>query len=157
MAGNYGGIGPVQFNTPSMVTATLNVNDGAVGGLYENNGNIYRLVYNAGASVIPPGTAATVSAVSGWSVTVSTTVSSLVAVGVCLHASIPAASYGYLLVKGFGNYKAAADSIVGAGEGLCVADAGRWVVSSGITGTAYGKAMIATASGGLATGYFSFY
>lgn len=156
MAGAYQ-VQPVAFNSPSMVTATLGVNDGVVGSLLELSNNVYRLVYNAGNSQIVPGNGVTVSAVSGYSVTVSTTASALIAVGVCYHATITTGTYGYVLVDGFGVYKAAPNSIVAAGEGLAVGADGTWVVASGITGGMYGKAMTTTISAGVGGGYFSFY
>lgn len=142
------------MNSPSMVTATLGPNDPVLGTRAQWNGDEYVFVYNAGNSTIAPGKAATVSGVSGYSVTVSTTASMMFAIGMCKHASITTGTYGWLLTKGYCQFEPGAD--VSAGEGLAVAADGDFVNASGITGNTYGKAMEAVTGAASGTGYFVF-
>lgn len=151
---------PIMSEGPSMVTATLGDNDPAVGTLKRFPTGLYRFVYNAGNSQISPGYGAVVSAVSGYSVTVSSIANQIGGgIGVCQHATLTTGTYGWLLVEGFASYEADADRAVTAGDGLALAADGVWVKVSGATGfsgSIYAKAMVATASGGSATGYFNF-
>lgn len=147
--------GPLYFGGISMVTATRGPNDPKVGDRVTWEGEDYIFVYNAGGEQIDPGLGAVVSAVSGYSVTVSSTASLMAGgIGVCKHATLTTDTYGWLLSRGFSSYEAGGN--VSAGEGLSLAADGTWVNASGITGPIYGKAMIATDSGGSATAYFSF-
>lgn len=149
---------PVLPHGPSFVTATLPEESPAVGTVKRfSDGNQYRLVYNAGNSQISPGQGAVVSAVSGYSVTVSSTVSAMAGgIGVCKHATLTTATYGWLLVEGFATAEAHANAGLTAGEGLSLAGDGVFVNASGITGPIYGKAMASTASAGSSSAYFNF-
>jgi len=149
------GLGPIRFDSVSMVTATPGANDPKVGDVFDTGDEKYVYVYNAGGSTIAVGHGAILSAVTGYSVTVSSTVSLMAGgVGVCKHTAIPTAEYGYLMTRGFCSYEAGAN--VALGEALSLAADGVWVNSSGITGNVYGKAMVATDSGGSASAYFNF-
>ncbi len=147
-------LSPIRFGTASLVTASLGPNDPKVGDRARIGDEDYLFVYNNGGASINAGHAVTVSAVTGYSVTVSTTVSAMVAVGVCKHATITTGAYGWVVTRGFSSYEAG--GVVSASENLSVAADGVWVTSSGITGIIYGKAMVATGSGGSASAYFSF-
>lgn len=157
-------LAPVQMNGVSMVTGSLGVNDPEVGTIVRAGDEEYIFVYNAGNSQISPGYLAVVSAVTGYSVTVSSVAASGdIPVGVCVHATLTTGTYGYLLKKGFCNFKATADSGVVAGARLIPGDDGVWgspTTTSNVSNTqnsAYGKCMVATASAGTGVGYFSIY
>lgn len=145
-------LGPLRFGSVSAVTATRGANDPEVGTTCQEGDEHYRYVYNAGNSQISVGQCATVSAVTGYSVTVSTTTSVDFAVGVCKHATLTTGTYGWLLTKGFGPAKAHANSglaaggILTAGADGVVADMGS--IATGYVGSKIGKVTVATASGG---------
>lgn len=145
---------PVRFSSVSLVTDSLGDNDPDLGDRCSFAGDEYLFVYNAGGEQADPGLAVTCSGVTGYSVTISTTVSALVALGVVKHATLTTATYGWVLTRGFATYEAG--GTVAAGDGLSVAADGVFVITSGITGPVYGKAMVATGSGGSAAAYFSF-
>lgn len=156
------GVAPVRFGSVSMVTASPGANDPEVGTVTEENDERYMFVYNAGNSQISPGHLAVLSAVTGYSVTVSSTSMSDVAVGVCKHTTLTTGTYGWLLRRGFGLAKAAANSGIAAGDLLTVGADGVWAsklastaYSQTIAPAIYGKAMGATASAGVADAYFN--
>jgi hypothetical protein len=139
-----------RFGSVSMVTATLGPNDPKVGDRTRSGDEDYLFVYNAGGSTLGASYGATVSAVTGYSVTVSTTTSVDFIVGVCKHADIPSGSYGWIVTKGFAqvemgaNNSAAAGGMIGPGT-----DGAFGTIVSGIAnyGNTVGKAMEAIASG----------
>lgn len=138
------------FGTVSMVTATLGVNDPEVGTKRIVNDEEYIFVYNAGNSQIVPGDVTTVSGVSGYSVTVSTTTGVDLAAGVCKHATLTTGTYGWLMTRGFGQVNMHANNSVAAGGLLVCGDEGRFfnqTISTGIPSRPIGKAMAAIASG----------
>lgn len=95
-------VSPIGFAGVSQVTATLGTNDPEVGTRIRVGNSEYVHCYNAGASAIKVGWGGFLnSSNSGFSVTVSNAASQAgPLVGVCYHASIPAANYGWLVVKG---------------------------------------------------------
>lgn len=149
--------GPVVMGSVSMVTATPGANDPDVGTKTTIDGNDYIFVYNAGNSQISVGRGAVCSAVTGYSVTVSSVASTPGAgmIGVCKHATLTTGTYGWLLTRGFANV--ATVNALAIGDGLCVGADGAFENASGLTGNIVGKAMSACASG-TATGpaYFTF-
>ena len=149
-------VSPVAFGSVSMVTASLGANDPEVGTVRRVGDEEYVFVYNAGNSQVSVGYGATVSAVTGYSVSVSSVASDF-AIGVCVHATLTTGTYGWLMKKGFGNFKAAADSSVAAGAGLILGADGVWASPSATSGPVFGKCMIATASAGTGVGYFSIF
>lgn len=153
--------GLLRFGSVSSVTATRGANDPEVGTRIQEGDEAYLYVYNAGNSQISVGNCAVVSAVTGYSVTVSSTTSVDFAVGICKHATLTTGTYGWLLTKGFGPCKAHANSGIAAGGILTagadgvLADMGS--VATGYVGSKVGKCMIATASGGSGEAYYSIY
>jgi len=149
------------FDSVSMVTATLGTNDPEVGTVRREGDEEYLFVYNTGSNAqISPGYVATVSAVTGYSVTVSTTTMIDHPVGVCKHATITTGAYGWLLRYGFGTAKMPANSGCAAGQLLTVGADGVSAVKSISTdapGIVYGKVMEATGSAGVATAFFKFF
>ena len=100
MAQTFGvyGVGPVEMESVSNVTATNSVNLGEVRFV---GGDEYIYVYNAGTGTINVGQFAVLSANSGYSVSVSSITSFDFPIGFAKHAAIPAGSYGWLLARGF--------------------------------------------------------
>ena len=143
---------PVLFAGKSMVTASLGANDPEPGYRMTDGDEDYVFVYNAGASDIEPSYGAVLSAVSGYSVTVSSTTSVDFLVGVCKHATIAAGSYGWLFSRGFVDVEMEADNSAAAGQLLTLAEDGEFALKSNSTGylaPAVGKAMAAIASGAI--------
>jgi hypothetical protein len=156
-------VSPVLMNGFSMVTATPGVNDPEVGTVARSGDEEFIFVYNDGASDISKGYGATLSGVTGYSVTVSSTTSVDIAIGVCVHATLTTGTYGWLMKKGFCNFKATPDSVVSAGARLILGDNGVWgqaSTASNVSNTGngiYGKCVAATGSAGTGVGYFSIY
>lgn len=154
------GLSPVRFNSVSMVTATLGANDGAVGDVVDDGDERYILVYNNGNSQISKGRLAVISALTGYSVTVSSTTSLDFPVGVVKHATLTTGTYGYLLVRGFGPCAANTDESLSAGNLLTVGADGACVaktISTGYPTPVVGKVMVATASAGVGEAFFRIY
>lgn len=156
-------VSPVRFGVVSMVTATLGPNDPEVGTVVREDDEEYIFVYNAGNSQISVGYGAVVSAVTGYSVTVSSLTGIDFPIGVCKHATLTTGTYGWLMKKGFSNFKATPDSGTTAGDRLVLGADGVWgaaSVASNVSntgGNVFGKAMITTVSAGTGVGYFSIY
>jgi len=151
--------GPVVFGGgKSMVTATLGANDPEVGTRKTFGDEEYVFVYNTGADAqINPGHGAVLSAVTGYSVTVSSTSSSDILLGVCKHATITTAAYGWLMTRGFTSVEMGASYSATAGDLLELAGDGTFDVKSNTTANAnfVGKAMEAIASGASGQAYIS--
>jgi len=147
-----------HFGTVSMVTSTLGPNDPELGERRTVGNGEYVFVYNAGNTSIATGDICTISGVSGYSVTKSTTTGVDFAVGVCYHESFTSAQYGWLLTRGFGKVNMHADNSVAAGGLLVCGDLGKafnQTVSTGIPSRPIGKAVSAIASGGSGTAFLS--
>lgn len=155
-------VGPVVFGGVSMVTATLGPNDPELGTTTRFGDEEYVFVYNAGNSQISPAYGATVSAVSGYSVTVSSVTDVDLLVGVCRHATLTTATYGWLVTKGFVQIQMGTDNSMAAGGLVGLGVDGKFApksLSTGVPAPAFGKAMAAIASGASGTAYiraFSF-
>lgn len=137
----------------SAVTATNSVE---VGTERRVGDECYIYVYNAGNSQIPPSYGAVLSAVSGYSVTISSTTSVDLLVGVCKHATLTTGTYGWLLTKGFVEVEMEADNSAAAGQILALAADGEFALKSNSTGyptPAVGKTMAAIASGASGTAF----
>lgn len=152
--------GPIRFDSVSMVTATLGTHDPEVGTVVREGDEEYIFVYNAGNSQISVGNGAVVSAVTGYSVTVSSITHTDVPVGVCKHATLTTGTYGWLLRKGFG--PAVAGSSLVAGDLVCLGVDGKWVAKLATTAysqvvmpAVYGKCMVSAATGSQADVYFA--
>jgi hypothetical protein len=142
-----------NFAGVSMVTGTLGANDPEVGTRLRYGDEDYIFVYNAGTTQISPGYAAILSAVTGYSVTVSSTTSVDLCVGVCKHATMTTATYGWLLTKGFGKVVDSVGNGIAAGSIVILAADGKVTaktVSTDFVGPVLGKCMgaIASASSG---------
>lgn len=97
---NYQGVAPVAFESVSAVTATNSVD---LGTTRTQGAEEYIYVYNAGAASASPGQYMVMSANSGYSLTVSSVTMYDFPMGFVKHTTIPAASYGWILTKGFLN------------------------------------------------------
>lgn len=150
-------ISPVFFESISNVTATNSVE---VGTIRQEGDELYRYVYNAGNSQIPPSYACILSAVSGYSVTISSTTSVDFCVGVVKHATLTTGTYGWVVTQGFCQVEMEADNSGAAGALLVLAADGEFAnktISTGYPGQVVGKLMGAAASGASATAYISVY
>lgn len=137
----------VYFESVSAVTATPSVE---VGRRRSEGDERYIYVYNAGNSQISPGYAAIVSAVSGYSVTVSSVTSVDVPVGFCKHATLTTGTYGWLVTHGFCQGVMAANHSAAVGSPLVLAADGALAqksISTGYPAAAMAKAMEAISSG----------
>lgn len=147
-----------------MVTTALGPNDPEVGTVVREGDEEYIFVYNTGNSEIPPGYGATVSAVTGYSVSVSTTAGVDIPVGVCKHATLTTGAYGFLLKRGFSAFKAPANSAVTVADRLALGADGVWSAVPTVSNVSntynsiYGKVVQAnTASAGTGTAFFSIF
>lgn len=154
------GVGPIQFGSVSAVTGTPGPNDPAVGTVVQDGDEEYVYCYNNGNSQISKGQFAVVTAVTGYSVTVSSITHSDVPVGVCKHATLTTNTYGYLLRRGFGPMQAG--SAIVAGDALTPGADGNWqsrlastAYSQVISPTVYGKCMVSAASSGVGDAYYN--
>lgn len=150
------GISPVLFGSVSMVTSSLGPNDPEVGTTRREGDEEYLFVYNTGSSTIGVSYGAVCSGVSGYSVTVSSTTSVDLLMGVCKHVAIPTGSYGWLMTKGFCQVEMEADNSAAAGQLLALAADGEFALKSNSTGyptPAVGKTMEAIASGASGTAF----
>ena len=140
---------PVAFAGVSQVTATLGANDPEPGYRQTVGDEDYVFVYNAGTTQISPGLGAVLSAVTGYSVTVSSTTSVDFLVGVCKHATLTTATYGWLVTRGFTSVEMGGTSgTVAAGGLIELGDDGEFYPVSNTTGNGpvVGKAMEAIVS-----------
>ncbi len=155
----YYSVDPVRFGVGiSGTTTSLGANDPEVGYRTAVGDEEYVFVYNAGNSQINPTYGAVLSAVTGYSVTVSSTTSVDFLAGVCKNATIATGEYGWLMTKGFTQVEMEADNSCAAGEILALAADGEFALKSNSTGyptPAVGKAMEAIASGGSGAAYIS--
>jgi hypothetical protein len=152
--------GPIRFGSVSMVTLTLGANDPEVGTTVREGDEEYIFVYNNGNSQISKGQLAVCTAVTGYSVTVSSITHIDVPIGVCKHATMATSTYGWLLRKGFGPMQAG--SAVAAGDMLTVGADGVWqskllttAYSQVVMPAVFGKCMVAAASSAVGDAYYS--
>ena len=151
------GLSPIAFGPVTAVTATRGSNDPQVGDVRHDGANHYRYVYNAGNSAIPTGYGAILSGVSGYSVSVSSTTSVDLLVGVAVN-TISTGYYGYVLEKGFCQVQMGANLSAAAGALLILAADGTFTaktISTGYVAPGLVKAMAAIASGVSGSAYVS--
>lgn len=117
-----------------MVTASLGTNDPSVGDIAEVADEKYIFVYNAGNSQISVGRGATLSGVTGYSVTVSSVTGADMFVGVCKHATLTTGTYGWLLTRGFSQVQMGASDSCTTGGVLTVGVDGAFALKSQSTG-----------------------
>lgn len=98
----YQGVSPIFMESVSAVTATNSVD---IGTRRVVDGNDYVYVFNAGSSVISPGMPAVLNSFSsGYSVSASNAASQTgFFLGHCQHTTLPTATYGWLMTRGFAN------------------------------------------------------
>lgn len=151
------------FATPSMVTATLGKNDAELGTRWQTGGREYVLVYNAGNSQISVGRAATLSGVTGYSVTVSSTINADHIVGVCYHATLTTGTYGWLLTRGIGTVVTSTSVALATGAVATVQADGYWdnlvvsALTSQVAVNARAKLLTTATSASTGTAYISCY
>ncbi len=146
------------FKGVSWTSGALGDNDPKVGDVCHVGSDRYRFIYNGGAHTASVGHAMvnSITAGSGYSLTVSSTTSIDFAVGVVKNAAISAAAYGWILQEGFVNVQMSADSSAAVGNLLTLGTDGKWVHKSCATGflaPAQGKALSAIASAGSGLAY----
>lgn len=110
-------LSPIPFRGPSYVATTLGVNDPKLGDVIEVGQQRLRWVYNTGNSQISVGRGCILSAVSSYSVTVSSvtvTAGNFAGVGVCNHATILTGQYGWVVERGFASCVVPDGAAVGA-------------------------------------------
>ncbi len=153
------GDNPIFYGSVSMVTATMGRNDAEVGTIRQEGDEKYIFVYNTGNSQISVGNAAVLSAVTGYSVTVSSTSGEDIGVGVVKHATLTTGTYGWLLVRGFGSAKMGANFSCATGECLVLGADGTFDQKSNVTANMnpIAKAMGSAASGAACDAFFTFY
>lgn len=145
-----------QFVSPSFVTNSLGPNDPKVGDVIRDGDENYIFVYNAGNSMITVGDGVIVSAVSGYSVTLSSTTSVDILVGINKHSTISTGYYGYVCTKGWSQVNMGANLSAAAGALLILAADGKFTnktISTGYVSPAIVKTMEAIASGASGTAY----
>lgn len=149
----FNALSPVSFESVSAVTATPSVD---VGTVRHEAGHKYIYVYNAGNSQISVGRCAVASAVSGYSVTVSS-VSGDFAMGFVKHVTLTTGTYGWLCTLGFVDSvtNAMASTALTAGDAIQVGADG--AIGKGITGPTVGKMMTATGSAGVANAFIALF
>jgi hypothetical protein len=156
---SFESLGPVFMEGVSAVTATNSVE---VGTRRTVAGNDYIYVYNAGTDQIPVGNGAIVTAATGYSVIAGAVTMVDFGVGVCKHTTIPAASYGWLLTRGFSGFNAGASDSFAVGNPLALAVSGVFAnktISTGYVTPVVGRCISACASGlsgGTGYAYFNF-
>lgn len=148
---SFEALSPVIFESVSNVTATNSVE---IGTRVTTGGRTYCYVYNGGNSQISVGRGATLSATSGYTVTVSSITMVDAFVGVCYHATIPTGQYGWLVTRGNTKVAAVANTAIAAADVLGVGVDGGFapMVPAGTAttqGFIHGKATVATASAGI--------
>ena len=149
---------PVRFAGVSMVTASLGANDPEVGARTIHNGEEYVFVYNVGSSTANIGHLCIVSAVSGYSVTVSSVTNTDFAVGAVKHSALATGEYGWLLTRGFMEIEMSPNNSAAVAQMLNCGPDGGFAQVSNTTGQAsvyLAKAMEAIASGASGTAYVS--
>jgi len=158
-------VGPVRFGgadgaTPqSMVTTSLGPNDPEIGTVYRDGNKEYVFVYNAGGASAAVGHGVIISAVSGYSVTVSSVTDiNGWCIGVVQNATFTTAAYGWVQTRGFGQVQMHANQSAAAGERLVLStDGGFGRLASANTdvlrATPVAIAVSAIASGASGTAY----
>lgn len=152
------GLDPIRFVGPSFTTNSLGPNDPKVGDVASIGNDNYLFVYNAGSSTANVGDGVILSAVSGYSVTVSSTTSVDLLVGVVKHTALATGYYGYVCTRGFVNVNMGANLSAAAGAGLILAADGKFTAktcATGYAGPIQAKAMVAIASGASGTAFVS--
>lgn len=143
-------MGPAIFESVSQTTLTNSVE---LGTSIEYEGRAYVYVYNGGNSQALPGHGVTVSGVSGYTVTISSTSMIDAFVGVVHHATIATAYYGWVVTRGNTKVRATTNSGLAAGDIINAGADGVHVNNSVVTNIVapvlHGKVTVATSSAGV--------
>jgi len=154
----YYNVAPVRFGVGvSGSTTTQGVNDPEIGTRCVVDEVEYLFVYNAGGEQVLPGQPVILSAVTGYSVTVSSVTSVDFAIGVRLHSTLPTAGYGWVATRGIGVIEMGSNESCVTGNPLGIGTEG-FCLASNMTGfqtPVCGKALESIASGGSGSAYFS--
>ncbi len=137
----------------SAVTATNTVE---LGTIREMGGDVYKYMYNNGNSQISPGQCVTITALTGYSVTVSTTTSISPVFGVVKHTTMTTGTYGWVLTQGQAPIRAEASTGLAVADPVVAGTDGVNARKTGATGyffAEHGVITQATASAGLAFGW----
>jgi hypothetical protein len=157
---------PIEPESVSNVTATNSVNLGEVRFV---SGEEYLYVFNAGAQQISKGQYATLSANSGFSVTVSSVTGYDMPVGFVKHTTLTTATYGWLLTRGFTTIQTISNVSVTTADILYPAANGNVAIlaqaTSSITGLIFqpigycvsGAATVGASTGALGAAYVRCY
>lgn len=129
MSGGNFNNGAVMFESVSNVTATPSIQIGARTTI---NGEDYLYVYNGGADTATKDHGVIITAMTGYTISLQSTTGVVGFVGLVKHADIPAASYGWVMTRGFGQAMAPATVSLPTGEPHCAGGSG---VFSPFTGT----------------------
>jgi hypothetical protein len=145
---------PIMFGGISGVTATRG-NDPEPGTRVNYGGREFVYVYNAGTTQISKGNVAVIAtATTGYSCTVSSAVYGI-PVGVCVHATLTTATYGWLCSRGTVEVSAAS----ACAQGTAIAVSTNGAVATyvcGTTGKEFGYTVSASSgSTGMVTAYIS--
>jgi len=149
---------PVRFLGVSSITNSLGANDPELGDRTTDGGKEYVFVYNTGSSTANVGHCCIVSAVSNYSVTVSSVTNTDQAIGVVVHSGLATGEYGWLLTRGFAEVEMSPDNSAAVAQMLNLGPDGGFAQVSNTTGQAspyFAKAMEAMASGASGTAYVS--
>jgi len=150
----FQGNAPVVFRGVSFVTATRVSKDPQVGTIKMVDNEEYVFAYNGGNSqIVPTNICIPQSAMSIATVTLSPASGAGKAFGICKHATIPTASYGFLLRRGPATINGGANASFAAGGSVGIGDNGL----AGLGAPIYGQALSAIASGASGGAYVSMY
>jgi hypothetical protein len=137
--GTFKGLEPIAFESISNVTATPSVE---LGTRRIVNGEEYVYFYNNTGSAVTAGMGMTVSGLSGYSLTRSTTADTDLLVCFVKHAAVPAANYAWGLTRGL--VQAEFNSTMATGIPITVGADGQvktFCTSTGSYAVHYGKVL----------------
>ena len=149
---------PVRFGVDvSGSTASLGINDPEIGTRTVVDELEYLFVYNNGGEQILPGQPVTISGVTGYSVTVSTTTQADMAIGVRQNSTLATGEYGWIATRGIGTVEMSANESCVTGEVLAVGAEGFGLASNStdFQTPTVAKALESIASGASGVAFFS--
>ena len=151
-AGTFTAGFPILFESVSQVTATPSVQIGARALV---NGESYCYVYNAGSDTATKDHGVILTAVTGYSVSLQSVTGVGGFFGLVKHADIPAASYGWVMTRGFGQGLAGTTKSLATGDELTVGVSGTFGKNTGaLTAWACGKVLNGAATAATADVFF---
>ena len=132
-AGSFNAGHPIMFESVSNVTATPSVQ---LGTRTIVNGEDYCYIYNAAADTATKDHGVIITAMTGYSISLQSVTMVGGFFGLVKHADIPAASYGWVLTKGFGQGLAGTTKSLATGDPLVCGVSGTFGRNTGAA-TAY--------------------